>query len=79
MFTDIHNSHLVLYVIRGRAKLKWMKTVGEYSMEFKLLTGKEQIGDPLEKYSNNHDISPNLPLFIEGEKEVRLLLEGEKM
>ena len=48
-------------------------------MEFKLLTGKEQIGDPLEKYSNNHDISPNLPLFIEGEKEVRLLLEGEKM
>ena len=27
-FTGIHNSHLVLYVIRGRVKVKWSKTVG---------------------------------------------------
>ena len=47
-------------------------------MGFKVLTSREQRGGPLEKYNNNHDITPNWPLFIKGEKEIRLLLEGKK-
>ena len=37
-FTGIHNIYLMLYVIRGTAKVKWIKTAGEYSMGFKVLT-----------------------------------------
>ena len=32
----------------------------------------------MEKYSNYRDISLDLPLYIEGRKEIRLLLEGAK-
>ena len=46
-------------LITGRVKTKWSKTVGEYSMGFKVQTSSEQIGVPLDKYSSNHDISPN--------------------
>ena len=66
-FTGIHNSDLILYMIRGRAKVKWIKSE-EYSMGFKVPARREKIGDPLENYCNNHDISPNQPLFIKGEK-----------
>ena len=52
---------------------KWIKTAGEYLMGFKVPTHKEAIGDPLDKYSINPDISPQ-PLFIKGEREIRLLL-----
>ena len=52
--------------------------MGEYSLRFKVPTSGEHIGFPLEKYSYNHDISPTLPLFIKGEKEMRFLLEGKK-
>ena len=57
--TGIHNSHLVLYVIMSRAKVKWSKTAGEYSMGFKVLTNRGWIEGPLEKYCNNRGISPN--------------------
>ena len=46
-------------------------------MEFKVPAIREEIGDFLEPYSVNCDISPNLPLFTKGEKEIRLLLERE--
>ena len=44
---------------QGQGKVKWSKTVGEYSMGPKAQTTSEQRGDPLEKYSNNHYISLN--------------------
>ena len=28
-FTSVQNSHLILYVISGRAKTKWIMTAGE--------------------------------------------------
>ena len=43
----------------GRAKARWSKTAGEYSMGFKVERSSEQIGGPLEKHSNNCNISPN--------------------
>ena len=46
-------------------------------MGIKVVTSTEYIGDPVEKYSSNHDISPNQPLYIKGEKEIRLLLDGK--
>ena len=46
-------------------------------MRFKVPASREEIGDSLDKCSVNCDISPNLPLFTKGEKEIRLLLEGE--
>ena len=48
----------LLQLIRGRAKVKWSKTVGEYSMGFKVQTNSEQMGVPLEN-SNNRGASPN--------------------
>ena len=45
-------------------------------MIFKVLTCREEIGDPLDMYSVNHDISPNEPLFRKGRKKMRLLLGG---
>ena len=47
-------------------------------MEFKVQTSSKQMSVLLEKYRNNCDISPNQPLFIKGEKKLRLLLEGKK-
>ena len=44
-------------------------------MGFKVRTSREQIGYPLKKYNDNCDISPKEPLFIKGEKEIRLMLE----
>ena len=38
-----------MYVIRARVKLKWSKTVGEYSMGFKMLTSREHRGGPFSK------------------------------
>ena len=45
-------------------------------MGFKLPGSREEIGDSLYKDSVNCDISPNYPLCIKGEREIRLLLEG---
>ena len=42
-FTGVHNSHLILYVISGRAKAKYYKTVGEYSIGFKVPTSREDV------------------------------------
>ena len=46
------------FVIIWRGKAKWFKTVGVYSMVFKVPTHREEIGDPLDMYSVNCDISP---------------------
>ena len=54
-------------------KAKWIKTARVYSMGFKVPTHREEIGDPLDKCSVNCDISPNLPLFRKGGKDVRLV------
>ena len=54
-FAGVHNSYLILYVIWGRVKVKLIKTVGVCSLEIKVPTSGEQTGDPLEKYSNNHE------------------------
>ena len=55
---DIESNEIkfLIQLIRDRGKAKWIKTVGEYSMGFKVQTISEQIGVPFEKYSNNHDI-----------------------
>ena len=45
-------------------------------MGFKVLASREEMGDSLVKYSLNCDLLPNQPLFIKGEREMRLLLEG---
>ena len=45
-------------------------------MGFKVPASREEIGDSLDKYSVNCDISPNFPLLIKGKREIRLLLEG---
>ena len=44
-------------------------------MGFKVPASREEIGDSLDKYSVNCNISPSRPLFIKGEREIRLLLE----
>ena len=54
-------------------------TVGEYSMGFKVLTGREEIGGSLDKYNIKCDISPNQPFFIKCEREIRLFLEGRRI
>ena len=56
-----------------------MKTAGEYFMGFKVPGSREEIGDSLDKYSVNCDISPNLPLFIKGERVIRLLLKRRRI
>ena len=66
-------------MISGRGKAKWIKTVGEYFMGFKVPASREEIGYSLDKYSIDRDISPNQPLFIKGEREVRFLLEGRRI
>ena len=45
-------------VIRWRGKVEWLKTAGVYSMIFKVPARGEEIGDPLDVYSVNHDNSP---------------------
>ena len=47
------------FVIIWRGKGKCINTVGVYSIRFKVPTSREEIGDPLDKYSVNSDISPN--------------------
>ena len=43
-------------------------------MVFKVPTHREEIGDPLDMYSVNSNISPKYPLFRKGGKKIRLLL-----
>ena len=47
-------------------------------MGLKVPTCKEEIGGPPDKYSINHDISPNQSLFSQGGKKIRLLLGAGK-
>ena len=49
-----HSYHLPFFVISWRGKAKWFKTVGMYSMVFKVPTCREKIGNPLDIYSVNH-------------------------
>ena len=48
-------------------------------MGFKVATSSEHIGDSLDKFGINYDISPNYPLFIKGERKIRLLLTGRRI
>ena len=45
-------------------------------MIFKVPGLGEEVGDPLDMYSVNRDISPTSPLFRKGGKNMRLLLWG---
>ena len=65
-------------MIGGRGRQNGL-TAGEYFMVFKVPASREETGDSLDKYSVDHDISPNEPLFIKGEREIRLLLEGRSI
>ena len=65
-----------LFCDQLEGKAKWFKTAGVYYIVFKVPTGRVEIGDPLDMYSVNCDISPNLPLFRKGGKKVRLLSLG---
>ena len=59
--------------------MKWFKTAAVYSMIFKVPDLREEIGDPLDKYSVNCDISLNQPLFRKGGNKMRLVLEGGRI
>ena len=48
-------------------------------MEFKVPSHREEIGDPLDNYSVNCDISPNYQLFRKGGKKMSLLFDGGKI
>ena len=48
-------------------------------MGLKLPIRTEEIGDPLDKYSVNCDISLNQPLFRKGGNKMRLVLEGGRI
>ena len=41
-----------------RGKAKWFMRAGVCYVIFKVLALREEIGDPLDMYSVNHDISP---------------------
>ena len=45
-------------------------------MIFKVPTHGEEIGDPVDMYSVNHDILPNWALFRMGGEKISLLLVG---
>ena len=47
-------------------------------MIFKVPALREEIGDPLDMYSVNCDISPKQPFFINGGGKIRLLLGAGK-
>ena len=57
--TDVHSSHVFSYVISGNGLSKWIKTVGESFIGFEISASREELGDSLDKYSVNCDISPN--------------------
>ena len=42
-------------------------------MIFKVPARREEIGDPLDMYSVNHDNSPTQPLFRKGREKIRLV------
>ena len=46
-------------MISWKGKAKWFKAARVYSMMFKVPALREEIGDPLDIYSVNRDISPN--------------------
>ena len=46
-----------------RGKVKWFKAAGVYYVIFKVPAHREEIGDPLDMYSVNHDNSPTYPLL----------------
>ena len=61
-------------MIGWSGKVKWFKRVGVHYVIFKVPALREEIGDPLDMYSVNHDNSPNWPLCRKGGKKIRLLL-----
>ena len=58
MYPGVHRFYVLFFVIGWRGKAKWFKTAGVYSMIFKLPAFREEIGDPFDMYSVNHDTSP---------------------
>ena len=52
---------------------------GVYSMAFNIPTLRLEIGEPLDNYIVNHDISPTYRHFRRGGKKIRLLLEGGRI
>ena len=46
-------------------------------MIFNVPALREDVGDPLDIYSVNHDNSPTQPLFRKGRKKIRLVAEGK--
>ena len=47
-------------------------------MVFKVPALREEVGDPSDMYSVNHDNSPTQPLFQKGWREDKTVLEGGK-
>ena len=45
------------FMVGCRGKAKWFKRAGVYYMIFKIPALREEIGDPLDMYSVNGDIS----------------------
>ena len=48
-------------------------------MVLKVPTHREEVGEPLDNYIVNHDISPTYRHFRRGGKKIRLLLEGGRI
>ena len=58
-YPGVHDFYLFFFMVGCRGKAKWFKTAGVCYMIFKVPVLKEEIGDPLDMYSVNRDISPN--------------------
>ena len=63
--------------LEGESKINGLRQQ-ECILIFEVPAHREEIGDPLDMYSVNCDISPNLPLFRKGGNKIRFLLGGGK-
>ena len=57
-YLGVHSFTYSFFVTDFRGKAKWFQTAGVYSMIFKVQALRKEIGDPLDIYSVNHDVSP---------------------
>ena len=54
-----HGFYLLFFMVGSRGKVKWFKRKKVYYMIFKVPANRVEIGESLDMYSVNCDISPN--------------------
>ena len=78
-YPGVHSFYLPFFCDWLDGEGKMVKTAGVYSMIFKVSSHRGEIGDALDMYSVNCDISTNWPLFRNGGNKLRLLLVGGRI